>query len=458
MSSVIAERSRPKISVRYASLDFIRGVAMLGVLLFHVLNVAYANTVDEVKNALTEGGSVPVAMIILAVILIYFGMFNGLFVLISGMVNLITMNSQWARLQEKGLPANDVAKKIFMGQFVRGVFTFVMGMLSEWILNGILLDVIIGEDISGVGFVRGMYLINILQTIGLCTIISSGVYCWLRLKGKDAGQMVKIFIIACVIILVLRPFMMLLIDESPLLEQNMGSGWENRSFGVNFGLLFLAPLIGRLTPLIPYLTISFAGTALGIALVTDGLTKKFVKQSLLFGAALCVAALVSTAIEGIDFDTATNFGAFLSAFGGEIIATMFLLYIVDFREKTEKFGQKTIFFRRIALVTLTLWNTQWIMVFPLYLFDIVTGWGAVDGNLNGYQLMLLLALITLFWYAILKLWERVDYKYSFEWLANQVIGKARDQPSSRLKVKQILYQTGTQQVAEEPREDKKGTE
>ena len=65
---------------RYASLDFIRGVAMLGVLLFHVTNVGYANTIDSVKQAIKQDLSlVPAGMIVLALILMYFGMFNGLF-------------------------------------------------------------------------------------------------------------------------------------------------------------------------------------------------------------------------------------------------------------------------------------------------------------------------------------------------------------------------------------------
>lgn len=425
---------------RYASLDFIRGVAMLGVLLFHVLNVAYdASAVEDFEA--------PIPLLVLGVILIYFGMFNGLFVLISGLVNVITMDGQWKHLTgEKGLDDATAAKKIFAGQCVRGGFTWLMGALSEWILNGIVVDAILGEEITWLDFTENFFTINILQAIGLCTIISSALYLWWRKAHLATRDVVKRLVILAIVVLVARVGVMAWIELGNDGQYSFWDGRETRTTGQNLLYGLLAPWFGRLTPLIPFLAISFAGTALGAELVEGGLTKRFLKRTLLVGAMLCLAALGATVVELLvldrfDFDNSRLMGSFLSAFGGELIATALLLYLIDYRGKTEAFSQNrvVIFFRRIALVTLTLWNLQWIMIVPLFLFDAVTGWGAVEGALNGYQLLFLLGLITLFWWAILRLWERVDYKFSFEWLANKVIGATREKKSDRLKVRQILY-------------------
>ncbi|GAB4310416.1 MAG: hypothetical protein Kow0069_10580 [Promethearchaeota archaeon] len=426
-------------------MDFIRGVAMVGVLLFHVLNVAYAQGADAVKGALGGEGSVPGAMVALGLVLVYFGLFNGMFVLISGMVNVITMDGQWKRATAKGKDAASTAKRIFTGQFVRGTFTILMGVLSEWVLNGVLLDAIVGEEVTATDFLGHLWQINILQTIGLSTIICAAVYLVLRVRGTKTGKLVKTLALLGVVVLAIRPFAMAALAASPSPGHNFWSGWETRTPATNFAYFFLAPLVGRLTPLIPYLACGFFGTSLGVALTSGGLTKQFIKKSLLVGVALLAAAVVALVFElavfdlGLELDTARSFATFLSAFGGEVIATVLLLAAVDYRGKTEAFAKKTVFFRRFALVTLTLWNMQWVMIFPLFAFDAATGWGVLEGALNGYQLMLLLALITAFWHMILRAWERADFKYSFEWLANKVIAPTRDVESDRLKVRRVLY-------------------
>jgi len=63
----------------------------------------------------------------------------------------------------------------------------------------------------------------------------------------------------------------------------------------------------------------------------------------------------------------------------------------------------------------------------------------IDGKLNGYQLLLLLAIVVLFWYIIVKLWEKVEFKGSFEWLTIAILSKGREDAGDRLKIQEILY-------------------
>jgi hypothetical protein len=44
-----------------------------------------------------------------------------------------------------------------------------------------------------------------------------------------------------------------------------------------------------------------------------------------------------------------------------------------------------------------------------------------------------------FWYGVLRVWERYDFRYSFEWWVVSVGGRLRGRPSNRLDVATILY-------------------
>ncbi len=79
------------------------------------------------------------------------------------------------------------------------------------------------------------------------------------------------------------------------------------------------------------------------------------------------------------------------------------------------------------------------MAFPLYLIQFITGWNVVSNGVNGYQLLLVLFLITLMWHFILWRWERVDFRYSFEWLMVRLMSKSKEDAGRRMKVQEVLY-------------------
>ena len=70
---------------RYISFDFIKGVGILGVVCFHVLNVAFSEEVDKII-----AGDAPILLLILGVVLLYLGYFDGLFILMSAIGNTIS--------------------------------------------------------------------------------------------------------------------------------------------------------------------------------------------------------------------------------------------------------------------------------------------------------------------------------------------------------------------------------
>ena len=154
---------------RYISFDFIKGVGILGVICFHVLNVAFS---DEVDNILA--GNAHISMIILGVILLYLGYFDGLFILMSAIGNTISTRRQWNKNIEI-MEKKSAAIKVFKNQTIRGVIIWVFGFISEGLLNGLLLDVILGESDVWLSLGNHLFRINVLQTVGITTIIISGI-------------------------------------------------------------------------------------------------------------------------------------------------------------------------------------------------------------------------------------------------------------------------------------------
>ncbi len=127
---------------RFVSLDFARGVGILGVLLIHVLGVVYDQSWAEPENL----GNAPIPMIVLLLLLTYFGGFVGMFVLLSAIGNFTSINSQLIRLREKGLDDATARGKIMKQQALRGALVWVIGYISEGLLNGVVLNLIQGKE------------------------------------------------------------------------------------------------------------------------------------------------------------------------------------------------------------------------------------------------------------------------------------------------------------------------
>ncbi len=417
---------------RYISFDFIKGVGILGVVCFHVLNVAFSEEVDKII-----AGDAPILLLILGVVLLYLGYFDGLFILMSAIGNTISTRRQWNKNIEV-MEKKPAALRVFKNQAIRGFIIWVFGFISEGLLNGLLLDVILGESDIWLSLGNHLFRINVLQTVGIATIIISGIYAYCLYKGWSSKKILIFALTLSIIVLLLRP---LVIEFGNAYFVDFRSPWNNwitRDFWTNLTYILIVPFINRFTPLVPFLSLSLFGLIAGSYIGEGRITKNFLKWSYLSALFLFITAIISGLILGFDLDS-DNLFLFSFVAAGEIAIGTLILQLVDYRGKAEKFGKKTIFFRRFNMLLLTIWSFQWVTIFPVLIFDAVTSWGALDGKLNGYQLLLLLAIVVLFWYLIVKLWEKVEFKGSFEWLTIAILSKGRADAGDRLKIQEILY-------------------
>nr|MDO8088234.1 hypothetical protein [Candidatus Sigynarchaeum springense] len=352
---------------RVLTFDFLRGVAIIGVLLFHVLNIAFSQRTEEIEAAVINGtGTVEIYWYILGPVLLILGSFNGMFLMISAASNSISVHKQWERLTvERGVDKDKAFKSIFASQFIRGVMICVFGYLSESVFSTLLEAIVkiwLCEPLSGISpwwYLDGFFLTNILTTIGISIIITSFIQLLYLRKGisrKYISIFLIIVVIACTALMPLTQGIAKGLFGTDTFSNGIGDTsiaawqWPMR--------LVLAPIIGRLIPLFPYYSCAAAGLLFAINInenaIKPSTLRKFLYGGLLF---VCASFVVGIALDDIGLGSRERV-VFYQMFilGLEIMSTAFLLYMIDFRKKTNfgLFNRCTRWIRRFGIMTLTL--------------------------------------------------------------------------------------------------------
>ena len=122
------------------------------------------------------------------------------------------------------------------------------------------------------------------------------------------------------------------------------------------------------------------------------------------------------------------------------IPWFFRKFDYEIREQTVR---RSVFIRRFGMLSLTiycleaLWNIIWSNIFHSQFGELTGEFDPVMGNvlLNVSYLVIIVG----FWFIILKIWESIRFKYSFEDLTVRIGGIFRSEKSNRLDVNKILY-------------------
>lgn len=429
---------------RYVAFDFLRGCAIMGVIGFHILNQAYNK--DQALESAVDSMNIP--FILLAMLLYFLGSFFPLFIALSGLVNIISVDGQWNKMISKDSSPEGIKlayKTILTGQIIRGLFVVFMGYFSEVILNGGLLDAILQETDILNKMVQTFFFTQILVMIGLGVIIVSSVYLTLLKKGKTKQEITKIFWLISLSILVLTPIMIEILKFLPDFWDRPGNTWQSRNFFLNLLYVILTPLVIDFNPLFPNLAAMFIGSIIGFTISSGKIDKKFLKsmsnKALLMFFIGTILRVLGVALS-LPFDE-YNVPEFLVTTGGSLIVMLLVIYYIDFRGKGEKFAKKTTFFRRFGIMTLTLWCIQWLVVIPVYLIQTIanlithTAESWLDGpilneGLNGYELIGVIFIVLMFYHLILWSWQKIQFKWSLEWITVKLLSSKREDAGLRL--------------------------
>jgi len=426
---------------RYPSFDVIRGAAIMGVLCFHVLNATYDKNaaISAALNAPLQN----IPLILLAIFLIYLGSFDKLFILLSALVNTITIDKQWQQRIDSNSneeTQSKAFKSILLNQLTRGGLIVVFGYISENLLNGLVLNVIIQTpDAVHVAFSQ-LWVSNVIVLIGWGVIVSAVSYLTLLRYHQSLKRMRGILLLCALASLILTPIIISLLKLIPGFWPSPDSNWWTRDFGTNLLFFLLAYIAAGPQPIFPYVCVAFIGVVFALDVKQSPVEKQAITQDFCIGIACFLGGvclnLLHRAFPAFDVVGLDNF---LMASGGAIVLLLLIFYMVEVRGKGPKFAAKTVYFRRFGLLTLTLWCLQWVMVLPIIALDPLFGGRALEGKLNGGELLLVLLVIMIMWSVVLRLWEKVNFKGSFEWLTVKILSRRRKSAGERLELASSLY-------------------
>jgi hypothetical protein len=90
----------------------------------------------------------------------------------------------------------------------------------------------------------------------------------------------------------------------------------------------------------------------------------------------------------------------------------------------------------VALTVFLLEGAVSVVISKAYMWALGSG-GVFPRNV--FAIVLFLAILLTFWNVTLALWERFNFKFGFEWVIIQIVGKIRGRKSLRLNAGAVLH-------------------
>jgi hypothetical protein len=236
----------------------------------------------------------------------------------------------------------------------------------------------------------------------------------------------------------------------------------NNSFGQVVKGWFFGLWAAPMQPLFPYLAVSFIGSIIGIACAQPkkAIFKGFMKVILLLAVGMFIAGTIGTILTFIkiipqSFDDAAYLyryisfhrhwapdlleesevtGAILGNYftwwswlwqflvtnGWAIMATLAMLYMVEFRGKGKKFADKTRYIRRFGFTAFTNYNQQYIYPLVNFIIPQIFFGLAAYAKSTWFQTFFQIGITIIIYQIIMMVWERVNYRGSLEWFMGTI--------------------------------------
>tara|TARA_Y100000746_G_C15468443_1_gene435299 strand:- start:1907 stop:3598 length:1692 start_codon:yes stop_codon:yes gene_type:complete len=431
---------------RFASIDFLRGLAIVMMLLLHVVMDVFA--IDEYINKLDQVGAINLLALL---IFPYLGGLAGLFLMVSAMGNMVGMRKNL----EKGFDTWSIAKKQVVGGFLIVVFAHILeATLGYHGSLGQIMDHLNNLDGAGTewsvdAWRSNGYHFETIHTIGWCVILNGIVQGYIASKWdlqNDGKKVIKIYWILAGIVLLMTPVVWELV--STLIP---GYPWENSMWKPVIGespwydfiiMFFVNPLAAPVEPIFPYLATSFLGSLIALHMTEPkgSFDRSFVKKIFGFGLLMFIVGFIGVVILLVglgDFDAAIDlykviydhrkwtsdagvtggwFWQWMTLNGASLMIVTMAIRVAEYRGNTEKFARITTFFRRFGFVAFTVYIIQWIY-FVMH-FVVSSASPGVDPYARmpwiGTWLTLILTLVV--FNILLKLWSKKGFIGTVEWM------------------------------------------
>lgn len=205
---------------------------------------------------------------------------------------------------------------------------------------------------------------------------------------------------------------------------------------------------GNIEPIFPYLATGLVGSMLGLSLgrekPAEDLTKWWFYISLLL-----IVSGISLFLMGqpMSISMRPTMASYLIQLGGQLGLITLLIYLVEYKNKGKEFANKKIvrLFRRWGMVALTIYTLEIYDLVPGTFLNLMLGKSTQVNfleNVFGFEkiyLALIVGIHSMIWYEVmLRLWSKINFKWSMEWILLKIQYTFSKQKSRRLDVNYVL--------------------
>jgi hypothetical protein len=399
---------------RIHSADIIKSVMIIVVIIIHRIFYDWSGYQGPVEES--DG--------VLLMIFGFFGAMGSIFAYITG---LVTSFAVYNRLKQKRNSPKQIILASVATLFLLLVINYV---IIFFFAGGIYINdqfhygVITNGLRTGEWVVPGLEIISlyagVLMIIGISGFITTLVAVLLN-KGRGIEKVnrnKKTFIALGLLVLIVSPIL------SPILEP-MGFEVFNNSNYILAGVL--TNLAALDFPVLPILGFALIAAALGTCLASGTEYKRIIKNWRRKAWILVVIGLVLGVLFLIQGTLVFDFARYVHL-GIYILVTIALLKRFEFKsnEHTNKYPN----LNRFGKVTLTIFILETPLAAVLHLIPNIIS----DSWDTKLPLVLIFALINVwFWHLVIKYWEKVGYRWSFEWMIAKTIKLISGKSSDKIK-------------------------
>ena len=444
---------------RIASIDFLRGLAIWMMVFLHVFNHKY--NYDWVFDAGIEN-IFQITNPFFAIFILFSGFFGnwvGIFILVSGVVNTVSFVKRVSR--------GDATSRVFLKQILTGFGILIAGFIAEsfgyygyfgeLIKTGNPFTASTWADSAIVSKIwTQIFRMEALQIIGyLMIIIAIFLFFLNRNEGyKKVKRNLLIILGLIVVISIATPFLWYASEQINWLIPASASEnvyhltWPSMDMQVenaSFVTYLMMVLTGDYYPLFPYLITSLVGVGFGIVLAMEKPPKRLPLWGLLTTIILgAIGGITATFMHfDINFERPT-FPFFFMLLASQVGLMTLLLWLVEFRGKSQKFGNNIIvkYFRIWGVLSLSIFVLQIYHLVPYAIFNpafrAVNVLGGQFGQGGEYWVLLLAFVTVLFFDLIVWVWAKFNFVLSFEWMIQRLSSLSTKEKPDKLNFKKIL--------------------
>jgi hypothetical protein len=428
-------------SRRLLYLDVLRGFFVLYVVWLHALNaIVFGNNADAVNQVN------PWLFVFLAPLAIV-ATWAPIFVMVSGTANAYSMHNAMKAPAASG-NARPALRRVLLGAFANNFIIYLMSVMNVTLFhhsmefNGHFRHTLITSSLQQ-GALQPFSAQMLFYNDALATIALSGMVVSLTLyvlwRNGGYHELRRNFTLLTGLALTVL-FIAPVLHNS--LDDTFYAALDHRQWVKAFALKLV---IGPNQSPFPNIAFGLFGAIMGIAISEGVHLRKIRSYGYGMAAALVGLAAILIARQGVRVIELTYhtfpIKLHLLNLGLMMGLTTFLIDRMEYSPDARRavLARRTALLRRVGMVALTVFLLEGavsVVISKAYMWALGSG-GVFPRNV--FAVVVFLAILLTFWNVTLALWERFNFKFGFEWVIIQIVGKIRGRKSIRLNAGAVLH-------------------